>query len=243
MTTKTWMMFGTIAAMATAQAMTYSEFKAAITAAQDGGTVVLDNDVTYDSALPSISKRITITSPAGATNTLLRASSYTGILLNMGDAAADITLSNIAIDGNKTAGRTGRAIGLTAGRLTLGAGAAIRNFDFGYNTGGIYVATDGVFVMDEGSEISGCDYGSGAHFAMILLGNRSAQLAAGVAYRQDSYIVLCKRSGRHLCRFFRADTDCRLGHNIFYLHKSTSFCRMLPSRQIFIHSKFENFVI
>ena len=179
MNMKSWMMFGIIAAMAAAQAMTYSEFKEAVTAAQDGGMVVLENDVMYDSALPSISKRITITSPAGATNTLLRASSYTGLLLTMGDASADITLSRIAFDGNKAAGRTGRAISMTAGRLTLGAGAAIRNFDFGYNSGGIYVATDGVFVMDEGSEISGCDYGYGAHFAMILLGNRSAQLAAG----------------------------------------------------------------
>ena len=160
-------------------AMTYDEFKSEISAAPDGGTVVLANDVTYDSALPSISKRITITSPAGSTNTLLRASSYTGLLLTMGDASADITLSRIAFDGNKAAGRTGRAISMTAGRLTLGAGAAIRNFDFGYNSGGIYVATDGVFVMDEGSEISGCDYGYGSHFAMILLGNRHAQLAAG----------------------------------------------------------------
>ncbi len=114
MNVKRWLLAVTVVALTAARAMTYAEFKAAITAAQDGGTVVLENDVTYDSALPSISKRITITSPAGATNTLLRASSYTGLLLTMGDASADITLSRIAFDGNKAAGRTGRAISMTA---------------------------------------------------------------------------------------------------------------------------------
>ena len=73
MNVKRWLLAVTVVALTAARAMTYAEFKAAITAAQDGGTVVLENDVTYDSALPSISKRIMITSPAGATNTLLRA--------------------------------------------------------------------------------------------------------------------------------------------------------------------------
>ncbi len=176
---KSWMMFGTMAAMVAAQAMTYSEFKAAISAAQDGGTVVLENDVTYDSALPSIAKSITITSPAGSTNTLRRASSFKSAFISLSNAAADLTFTHVAIDGNKSASSTARTITITGGRLTLGAGAAIRNFDFN-TSGGIYVAADGVFVMDDGSEISGCDYGYGSHFAMILLGNRSSQLAAGV---------------------------------------------------------------
>ena len=180
MNMKSWMMFGAIAALVTAQAMTYDEFKAAISAAPDGGTVTLENDVDFSSALPSISKRITIASPAGSTNTLRRAASFKSAFISLSNAAADLTFTNVAIDGNKSASSTARAIKITAGRLTLGAGAAIRNFDFGYNSGGIYVAADGVFVMNEGSEISGCDYGYGSHFGMILLGNRSSQLAAGV---------------------------------------------------------------
>ena len=38
-----------------ASAMTYTEFRQAIDIAPDGGTVVLENDVEFDSALPEIS--------------------------------------------------------------------------------------------------------------------------------------------------------------------------------------------
>ena len=170
-----------IAAASALHAMTYDEFKSEIAAAPDGGTVVLQNDVTYDSALPSISKRITITSPAGMTNTLLRASSYTGkIIVVMSNETADITFTNVAIDGNKSASRTGRAFEIAGGKLTLDSGAAIRNFDFGYNDGGIHVSINGTIVMNDGAEISGCDYGRGTHFAMILVGERSLHLETGV---------------------------------------------------------------
>ena len=81
--------------------MTYTEFRQAIDIAPDGGTVVLENDVEFDSALPEISKKVTIASPVGMTNTLRRASSFNGQFLNISDAAADLTFTNVTIDGGK----------------------------------------------------------------------------------------------------------------------------------------------
>lgn len=162
-----------------ASAMTYTEFRQAIDIAPDGGTVVLENDVEFDSALPEISKKVTIASPVGMTNTLRRASSFNGQFLNISDAAADLTFTNVTIDGGKEERAYGRFIIMTAGKFTLGAGATIRNFNFNV-TGAIWVSGDGMFAMEEGSAIRDCDYGGDSLYGLILLGNRGKQLEKGV---------------------------------------------------------------
>ncbi|MCQ2391567.1 MAG: hypothetical protein MJ240_09100 [Kiritimatiellae bacterium] len=166
--------FAALAAACSVRAMTYGEFTAAIEAAPDGGTVYLENDVEYTAMLPSVAKRVTLASPEGQTNVLRRAASYTSRLLSVEDAAADITLRDIVIDGNKEAGACSvRVFSVTNGVLTLESGATIRNYNFGRTVGGIGVIRDGTLNMREGATICDCDY---APYAMLMIGVREKGL-------------------------------------------------------------------
>ena len=53
-------------------AMTFDELKREVAAAEDGATVYVENDMEVTGVLPCPG-RVTIASPAGQTNTLLRA--------------------------------------------------------------------------------------------------------------------------------------------------------------------------
>lgn len=165
-----------------ASAMTYNDFKAALSSAEEGDTVYLENDVEYDSALPAIAKRVTITSPAGQTNMLLRAKNYSGNLLTISDANADVSLQDIIIDGNKQNGQSARFIAVQGGQLSLKAGTTIRNYDVSYRPGGINVCTNGIIKIQDGATIRDCDY---SYYGFILLGSR----ATG-RYREDGLLIM-----------------------------------------------------
>lgn len=111
-------------------ATTFDGLRRELDEAADGATVYVENDIFYTGALaPNLAKRITLASPPGQTNVLLRAPNYaSGAFLILTDAAADVTLTNLAVDGNKSAGtQSDRFIDIQAGRLTLDAGTELRN--------------------------------------------------------------------------------------------------------------------
>ena len=87
-------------------ATTFDELQRELDKAADGATVYVDNDISYTDVLAqNLAKRITLASPPGQTYVLQRASNYaSGAFLRLTDAAANVTLTNLVVDGNKSAG-------------------------------------------------------------------------------------------------------------------------------------------
>lgn len=138
-------------------ATTFDGLQRELAEVADGATVYVENDILYTDALaPNLAKRVTLASPPGQTNVLLRAAAYTsGIFLELTNAAADVTLANLVVDGNRSAGtQSGRFIDLQAGRLTLDAGAELRNVQQ-RPEGSIRVLDPGELVMNEGAVLRG----------------------------------------------------------------------------------------
>ena len=138
-------------------ATTFDELQRELDKAADGATVYVENDISYTGVLaPNLAKRITLASPPGQTNVLLRASNYaSGAFLRLTDAAADVTLTNLVVDGNKSAGtQRDRFIDIQAGRLTLDAGTELRNVQQG-PAGSIRVLDPGELVMNDGAVLRG----------------------------------------------------------------------------------------
>ena len=138
-------------------ATTFDELQSALEEAADGATVYVENDISYTGVLaPNLAKRITLASPPGQTNVLLRASNYaSGAFLRLTDAAANVTLTNLVVDGNKSAGtQSDRFIDIQAGRLTLDAGTELRNVQQGPE-GSIRVLDPGELVMNDGAVLRG----------------------------------------------------------------------------------------
>ena len=138
-------------------ATTFDELQSALEEAADGATVYVENDISYTGVLaPNLAKRITLASPPGQTNVLLRASNYaSGAFLRLTNEAADVTLTNLVVDGNKSAGtQSDRFIDIQAGRLTLDAGTELRNVQQGPE-GSIRVLDPGKLVMNDGAVLRG----------------------------------------------------------------------------------------
>ena len=58
-------------------ATTFDELQSELDKADNGATVYVENDISYTGVLaPNLAKRITLASPPGQTNVLLRASNY-----------------------------------------------------------------------------------------------------------------------------------------------------------------------
>ena len=138
-------------------ATTFDELQSELDKAADGATVYVENDISYTGVLaPNLAKRITLASPPGQTNVLLRASNYaSGAFLRLTDAAANVTLTNLVVDGNKSAGtQSDRFIDIQAGRLTLDAGTELRNVQQ-QPAGSIRVLDPGELVMNDGAVLRG----------------------------------------------------------------------------------------
>ena len=138
-------------------ATTFDELQSELDKAADGATVYVENDISYTGVLATnLAKRITLASPPGETNVLLRASNYaSGAFLILTNKAADVTLTNLVVDGNKAAGtQSARFIDIQAGRLTLDAGTELRNVQQG-PAGSIRVLDPGKLVMNDGAVLRG----------------------------------------------------------------------------------------
>ena len=138
-------------------ATTFDGLQRELEEAADGATVYVENDISYTGVLaPNLAKRITLASPPGQTNVLLRASNYaSGAFLRLTDAAADVTLTNLVVDGNKSAGtQSDRFIDIQAGRLTLDAGTELRDVQQ-QPAGSIRVLDPGELVMNDGAVLRG----------------------------------------------------------------------------------------
>ena len=138
-------------------ATTFDELRLELEEAADGATVYVENDISYTGVLaPNLAKRITLASPPGQTNVLLRASDYaSGAFLRLTDAAANVTLTNLVVDGNKSAGtQSDRFIDIQAGRLTLDAGTELRDVQQ-QPAGSIRVLDPGELVMNDGAVLRG----------------------------------------------------------------------------------------
>ena len=138
-------------------ATTFDELQSELDKAADGATVYVENDISYTGVLaPNLAKRITLASPPGQTNVLLRASNYaSGAFLRLTDAAANVTLTNLVVDGNKSAGtQSDRFIDIQAGHLTLNAGTELRDVQQ-QPAGSIRVLDPGELVMNDGAVLRG----------------------------------------------------------------------------------------
>lgn len=137
-------------------ATTFDALKDEIAAVEDGGTVYVENDMEYSSTLGSIAKAVTIRSPEGRTNVLMRASGYSnGTFLSLSDAAASVTFADVVIDGNKASGtQNGRFMYVKAGTVTFDAGCELRNVRQS-SDGSILAETAGAVVMNDGAVMRG----------------------------------------------------------------------------------------
>lgn len=138
-------------------ATTFDGLQRELEEAAAGATVYVEKDISYTGVLaPNLAKRITLASPPGQTNVLLRASNYaSGAFLRLTNEAANVTLTNLVVDGNKSAGtQRDRFIDIQAGRLTLDAGTELRNVQQGPE-GSIRVLDPGELVMNDGAVLRG----------------------------------------------------------------------------------------
>ena len=156
-----------IACACTAFAMTGEELAAAIAAAESGGTVEVTGDVDLSGSL-TIDKRLTIKG-VGEVRPVLRRTTAS-VVFEFAESG-DLTLENIVVDGNKGVGLSERAVSMTCGQFTLGAGATIRDFKFN-NCGIVQLTGTSRFVMEEGSELSGFENSS--YGLAVIVGNSSA---------------------------------------------------------------------
>lgn len=147
-------------------AMTFDELKREVAAAEDGATVYVENDMEVTGVLPCPG-RVTIASPAGQTNTLLRAAGHPGMFVTLSDAASQLTLRDVVVDWNKAAGQAAHFATLSAGSLTLDAGAEVRNCRLPPSgIGGIHLSGTGRLVMNDGAVIRGFE---GDNYATAVL--------------------------------------------------------------------------
>lgn len=135
-----------------------SSFREAVFCVYDGGTVRLLTDVPLEYGTVLLNKDMTITSNKSIC-TITSSTEGHGYLLQVG---AEVTLENVIVDGGSkkglTASRALFAIGdsSTSGKLTIGAGAILRNNKNATENGGGggLVLFDGECILD-GGEISG----------------------------------------------------------------------------------------
>lgn len=150
--------------------MTFDDLKAAVAAAEDGAVIRITNDMAQESTL-QVDKRITITSDEGGPYEIRRATGSKAFL-ELASASADVTLANVVFDGKKDIGWTNsvHCISITAGTLTLGNGAVIRN-SAQTVPGTVFIdgSTSAKFVMNEGSEIRDC--ANNTYAAAVQVGN------------------------------------------------------------------------
>lgn len=139
-----------------AQAMTQAELQSAIDLAAPGDTVYVTSDIEYSSPL-IVNKLLTLASEIGKSYVIRRAASYAnGNFLNFpANSAADLTLENITVDGNKAGGSaTGQFIYMNGGKLTLSSGAVLKDYYSNVN-GTISLLGTSTLVMHDGAVISG----------------------------------------------------------------------------------------
>lgn len=172
-------------------ATTFDGLRRELDEAADGATVYVENDIFYTGALaPNLAKRITLASPPGQTNVLLRAPNYaSGAFLILTDAAADVTLTNLAVDGNKSAGtQSDRFIDIQAGRLTLDAGTELRNVQQ-RPEGSIRVLDPGELVMNDGAVLRG--FVNAQWGTCVLVGSVGASARSGRFTMNGGLITGC----------------------------------------------------
>lgn len=135
-------------------ATTFSELLAEVASAESGATVYVENDMTATGPL-TVTTAVTLTSPEGQTNVITRAAGHGGVFVGFSDAASELTLANVTIDWNKAAGSVTHFATLSAGSLTLDAGAEVRNCNIEGCTGGIYLTGTARLVMNDGAVLRG----------------------------------------------------------------------------------------
>lgn len=158
-------------------ATTWSGLLEEIAAAEDGGTVYVEADMTYTSAISGVNKTVTIASPAGSTNVITRGTSYDGQFLTVAatETSAHVILANVVVDGRKSIGAMSQRLAtLSAGTLTLDGGAELRNVKR-TSCGGIILkasGADAVFEMNAGSVVRGFE--NGQYGSVVQLGESSS---------------------------------------------------------------------
>ena len=140
----------TILATCMVSAMTRGELQALIDSAAEGARVEVTDDFTLDGTL-SVSKSLTLASPEGTTNTILR--SGNGICLALAGETTTLRLENLVFDGNSSGGSIGRFTEYSSGCLVLGPGTTVRNFEIGGDYAGILLTGTAHLEMEAGATL------------------------------------------------------------------------------------------
>lgn len=142
-----------LVAAASVGAMTFDELQTAIDAAEAGSTVYVTSDLVYTGTL-SVGKKLTLASAETHPCVITRDTSCTAPFLSL-SAADDLTLTNLIVDGSKGEDYvTGQIVKVPAGRLTLEAGAVVRNY---YSKEQSVQVSGGTLVMEDGAVVSGLE--------------------------------------------------------------------------------------
>lgn len=177
MNLKTMTMVLAVGFAAVAGAMTQTELQAAIDAASPGDTVYVTSDLEYSSTL-NVNKKLTLASEEGKAYAISRAASYSdGQFLNVASADADLTICDLVISGNKSAGHTTKAfITMNAGTLTLGRGTVLKDY-YRNVAGTIELLGTSEMIMEEGAVISGMENSS---YAVAVRVSSSFKMTGGL---------------------------------------------------------------
>ena len=136
-----------------------------------GNLYAVDNGTTTTGTI-KVTRKLAIHSAAipGAPFTITRDGGFTGNFFNVG-SGGDLTLENVALDGNKDIVNVDASLVLVenGGKLTLGGGAALKdNFVQRISNGGAVYVDGGTLTMQDGSSISknAGHYGGGVYLAV-----------------------------------------------------------------------------
>ena len=156
-----------VGGLSMAQAQTFDELKAAVEAADDGATVHVTSDMTFDSQIVVGSGKSVVLEGwdsegnVATVRKLTRSLDYKeGAFFATDGGGRKLTIKNVVLDlqCNKRERQLTRRVIQVMGtdcRFTLGAGAKICNvYQTGDYPGTMYAGPGGIVVMEEGSEIS-----------------------------------------------------------------------------------------
>ena len=181
----------------TLTASTFAELQTALQNVQDGGTIQITAsfNTTGTLTLPN-AKSITITSGAGGPFTLTR-SGFTGEMLVV-PFDSGLHLTNLVLDGNKSAVEAVGSILRTFGNTTLGGGAVLQNnndtgnsgYGGGVEASGGSLTIDGAIIRNNHAEYGGGVYVNiGATFLLTsgeISGNTTEMSGGGIFIDGDT---------------------------------------------------------
>jgi len=178
-----------------AKAQTFAELQEAINVAAAGDTVYVENDLEFAEPLV-VAKQLTLRSAGEATFKLTRAAAYTSGMFLTTTADTDLTLRQLELNGNPTAGNVSEHVfTINGGQVVFEAGFKLNDFKYANttSTGAITIKGGGYLVMNEGAEIRGIE---GASYATVVCVG-SGNVNSGFFTMNGGLITDCHHHSTH----------------------------------------------